>query len=159
MTRRLPKVLAALAVFGAPLLASTSTAQAVEPQQHCVYNLDQRSMSCARTLSDPSLRASVAATDVLIARAYDGTGYTGSTIDYRTASGCTTATTNVDWQLQELGAWNDKISSIRTYNQCDVKLYQFTNFGGEATGWIDTNSDLRYYGAGWSNRASSIKFS
>ncbi len=55
--------------------------------------------------------------------------------------------------------WNNRISSVRTYNHCDVKLYDGTNFSGASSTWIDASSNLAGVGTGWSNRASSIKFS
>lgn len=108
---------------------------------------------------EPAVAAPTATSRVLVARAYDGVGYTGAVWDIYAAHGCTASTSDSEWFLQELGSWNDRISSIKTYNHCDVKLYQFTSWKGEASGWINNNSDLRSYGGGWSNRASSLKFS
>ncbi len=97
-----------------------------------------------------------------IARFYDGTGYTGATFTVAHQNGpCTTTYADTDYWYVELGSfgWNNRISSVRTYNRCDIKLYDGTNFSGAVSVWIDASSNLSGIGTGWNNRASSVKFS
>jgi hypothetical protein len=79
---------------------------------------------------------------------------------------CTTPTTDIEYTIADLRTkrirdttWDDRISSVRTYNQCDVKFFDGTHGQGAATGFIDSHSDLRFYGAGWNDRASSLRLS
>lgn len=57
------------------------------------------------------------------------------------------------------GNWNNRISSVRTYNSCDVKLYGLSSFDGASSTWIHYSANLGNIGTGWSNRASSLRLS
>ena len=152
--------IAALA-FMAPLIPTAAVA--ADGSRHCVTNVDSGRTTCgsqdrfARTAS--SVTASAAA-EYVIARFYDGTGYSGATYTWVQSRPCT-ATYDAEWQWQDLRTvgWDNKVSSVRTYNSCDVKLYADVNFGGASSTWIDAASNLGTIGTGWSNRASSVKFS
>ncbi|WP_410590445.1 hypothetical protein [Amycolatopsis sp. lyj-23] len=68
--------------------------------------------------------------------------------------GCTSGTTDNEGGAN-LGAASDQISSVRTYNHCDIKLFDGTNATGTATGWLDESANL----GSMSDRASSFKIS
>jgi hypothetical protein len=149
------------AALGAGLLLPT-TAQAATAETHCVQDVETGAQSCStdeaaalRTVAPDARRATY-----VIARFYDGKSYTGSTLTFVKSRGCTSSYDS-EWQWQDLrvDGWNDRASSVKTYNHCDVKLYQNINFGGSSSTWIDASSNLSAIGAGWNNRASSVKFS
>ena len=52
---------------------------------------------------------------------------------------------------------------MRTYNNCDIKLYDNLNlegpFEGPSSTWIDQADHLSQVGDGWNDRASSLKIS
>jgi len=54
-----------------------------------------------------------------------------------------------------LGAAVNVISSVRTYNSCDVRLFDGSNATGTATAWLDAAGSL----GAMDNRASSFKIS
>ncbi|KXK60627.1 hypothetical protein AWW66_17870 [Micromonospora rosaria] len=142
--------------------ALAGPAAAAEPRDNCAVNLDTGAFTCAAT-EQQALRAVGAQADLVIARTYDGADYTGTVLAWTQARACTPAY-DAEWQWADLrstaaGNLNNKISSVRTYNQCDVRLFDGLNFTGAASTWIDASANLAAIGDGWSNRASSIKFS
>jgi hypothetical protein len=54
-----------------------------------------------------------------------------------------------------LGAAANLISAVRTYNSCDVKLFDGNGATGTATGWLDSSDNL----GAMNNRANSFKIS
>jgi len=50
------------------------------------------------------------------------------------------------------------ITSLHSYNNCAVKLYDGINLRGHATSWILNNRNLVDYGDGWNDRAMSLRF-
>ncbi|MEO3748446.1 peptidase inhibitor family I36 protein [Plantactinospora sp. B5E13] len=150
-------LLGALGLVGA--LGSPASAA---PARDCVVDLDSRTVTCAAT-EEQALRAAGVAASVVIARTYDGTNYSGAVHTWVQARACTPSYDN-EWQWGDLrstsgGNWNNRISSVRTYQRCDVRFYDGINFTGAASTWIDASANLAAVGAGWSNRAGSIKFS
>ncbi len=51
------------------------------------------------------------------------------------------------------------MSSVETFHRCDVKFFDGFEFSGATSTWIDRSENLATIGTGWSNRASSVKFS
>ncbi|GAB3142371.1 hypothetical protein GCM10027290_16720 [Micromonospora sonneratiae] len=156
--------LAALScLVGATALAAapaTATAGADPSAQHCVVNLDSQKVACAADPQQARQLSDVGPTALTIAIFYAGTGYTGATHTWVQSRRCTPGY-DAEWQwdnLAEIG-WNNRLSSVRTYNRCDVKLYDGFNFKGASSVWIDGSSNLGKIGSGWNNRASSVKFS
>ncbi len=152
------------ALLGFAMVGAATPAVASEGRQtstqHCIRNLDTGRTTCAsspqqaRQLSDATLAS------LTIAIFYDGTSYTGATFTWVQSRQCT-ASYDSEWQWGDLGSlgWNNRVSSVHTYNQCDVKFYDGTNFTGASSVWIDQSANLAAVGTGWSNRASSVKFS
>lgn len=94
---------------------------------------------------------------LVVARLYDGASFSGRQVviynpKYRV--GCTAKTTDNEGG-SVLGAMSNKVSSVRTYNHCDVKLFDGASKNGASTGWIDVNSRL----GSLNNRASSFAIS
>ncbi|SCL39520.1 hypothetical protein GA0074692_5390 [Micromonospora pallida] len=144
-----------LGALGAPAAAAPAA-------RNCAINLDTGAWSCAGS-EEQALRDVGAQASIVIARTYDGTNYTGTVLAWAQSRQCTSSYDS-EWQWADLrstaaGNMNNRISSVRTYNQCDVKLYDGLNFSGAASTWIDASANLANIGTGWSNRASSIKFS
>ncbi|HEY0640775.1 MAG TPA: hypothetical protein VGD67_24350 [Pseudonocardiaceae bacterium] len=127
--------------------------------QHCVANLDSGVVGCADRPGD-AVRLAGSVDALTIARFYDGTGYSGATFTWTQSRQCTPSY-DAEWQWDNLAdiGWNNRVSSVHTYNQCDVRLFDGTNFSGAASTWIDASSNLGAIGDGWNNRASSVKFS
>jgi hypothetical protein len=118
------------------------------------------------TAATASIRDDIGSGDYLIAIFYDRVGYDagGDILLVWAPRPCTTTTSDLDYYLRDLpingSGWNDKISSFKTFNHCDVALYEHIDFRGArfpTTGWGDYSANLGWYG--WDNRASSIKFS
>ncbi|MER7418391.1 hypothetical protein ABT346_16680 [Micromonospora peucetia] len=141
----------------APAAASPSGKPAV---QHCIGNLDTGRVTCASDPQEARQRSDVGTMALTIAIFYDGTGYSGATFTWTQSGQCSPGYDN-EWQwddLSEIG-WNNRVSSVHTYNRCDVKFFGGTNFTGASSVWIDQSSNLGAIGDGWNNRAGSVKFS
>lgn len=54
-------------------------------------------------------------------------------------------------------AHRNAINSVKTYNGCDVKLFNGTNFSGSSTPFIDQAANLNVYG--FNNSADSVRIS
>jgi|tagenome__1003787_1003787.scaffolds.fasta_scaffold20521043_1 hypothetical protein len=170
MTKRVTAVTtAALGIAGAialtagPAAAAGTTSRAVvQTAQHCVANLDTAAVACGTSDAD-ALRAVAPAATVKIAVFYDGANYTGNTLTWVQDKACSAGYDN-EYQFADLrttngGNWSNRVTSVHTYNKCDVKLYDAVDFGGSSSTWIDQAANLATIGNGWSNRASSVKFS
>ncbi|MGW0432702.1 hypothetical protein ACWDV4_09170 [Micromonospora sp. NPDC003197] len=151
---------AAAEVTVSPAAAEVTTSPASASAQHCVVNLDSRQVTCAHDQQSARQLSDIAPTALTIAIFYNGTGYTGATHTWVQSRQCT-AGYDAEWQWDNLGdiGWNNRVSSVRTYNRCDVKFYDGVDFKGASSVWIDGSSNLGTIGSGWNNRASSVKFS
>jgi hypothetical protein len=152
-----------LALMAGPAAAAGPAARtAVQAAEHCVVNLDTRAVACGSSDAD-ALRSVAPAATVKIAVFYDGANYTGNTLTWVQDKACSAGYDN-EYQFADLrttngGNWSNRLTSVHTYNKCDVKLYDAVNFGGASSTWIDQAANLATIGNGWSNRASSVKFS
>jgi hypothetical protein len=54
-----------------------------------------------------------------------------------------------------LGTDSNAVSSVKTFNRCDIKLFDGNNKSGPATGWIDQSSNL----GSFNDRANSFAIS
>ncbi|WP_447008281.1 hypothetical protein ACRAKI_18110 [Saccharothrix isguenensis] len=68
--------------------------------------------------------------------------------------GCSTSTTDNEGGAN-LGTSANQVSSVRTYNSCDVRLYDGNNLSGTASAWLDSAGGL----GAMDNRANSFKIS
>ncbi|MFK3980776.1 peptidase inhibitor family I36 protein [Micromonospora sp. NPDC050397] len=138
-------------------------AGAAGQDRDCVVDLDSGAVTCAATEARARRTGDVSPAAITIARVYDGANYTGASLTFVQSRACTPSY-DAEWQWANLGVtsggnWSNRITSVRTYNRCDVKFYDGTNFGGAVSVWIDASANLAAVGSGWSNRASSVKFS
>lgn len=145
-----------LAVAGAP-------AGAAGQARDCVVDLDNGTVTCAATEAQARRTGGISPAAITIARVYDGANHTGASHTFVQSRQCTPSYDS-EWQWANLGStsggnWSNRITSVRTYNRCDVKFYDGVNFGGAVSTWIDASANLAAVGTGWSNRASSVKFS
>ncbi|MER5705132.1 peptidase inhibitor family I36 protein [Micromonospora sp. NPDC002296] len=144
------------------LLGTFAAPAAAAPQRNCAVNLDTGAVTCASS-EDRALRAVGAQASLVIARTYTGANYTGTVLAWVQNQECTPAY-DAELQWDDLrstaaGDLNNRISSVHTYHQCDVKLFDGINFTGASSTWIDQAPVLGNIGDGWGNRAGSIKFS
>ncbi|WP_229397578.1 hypothetical protein [Micromonospora okii] len=146
------------------LLGAFAAPAAAAPLRNCAINLDTGAATCASS-EDRAVRAVGAQASLVITRVYAqanyGTG--GKVLAFTQARECTPGY-DAEWQWDDLsvtsaGDMNNAISSVHTYHQCDVKLFDGKNFTGASSTWIDEAPVLGNIGDGWGNRASSIKFS
>ena len=101
----------------------------------------------------------------MLVRFYDYTNYdaSGSTLTWVEESGytCSAAYSPIEFTSYWLGAsgWNNRVSSVHTYNSCDVRLWDEEGASGAVSTWIDNSANLASVGTGWSNRAGSYQIS
>ncbi|MEL7975625.1 hypothetical protein AAG589_07150 [Isoptericola sp. F-RaC21] len=94
---------------------------------------------------------------LVVARLYDGASYSGRQVvifNPKYKVGCTAKTTDNEGG-SVLGAMSNKVTSVRTYNHCDVKLFDGASKNGAHTGWVDRTGKL----GSLNNRASSFAIS
>ncbi|MGI5211439.1 hypothetical protein [Plantactinospora sp. CA-290183] len=139
-----------------------SPATAAQGSRNCAVNLDTGAVTCAES-EERALRAVGARASLVIARTYDGINYTGTVLAWVQSRACTPSYDSEfqwgDLRKTAAGNLNNRISSVRTYHRCDVKLFDGFTFTGAQSTWIDASANLAAVRTGWSNRASSIKFS
>jgi hypothetical protein len=76
---------------------------------------------------------------------------------YTAARGCVNNGA-ADWVLSWIGDdWNDRISSFRGYNTCEVDHFQHADFGTPHTGWVTQTPSMMDH-TGLNNLTSSIKW-
>ncbi|MFE6969262.1 hypothetical protein [Isoptericola sp. NPDC057653] len=94
---------------------------------------------------------------LVVARLYDGANYSGRQVvifNPKYKVGCTAKTTDNEGG-SVLGAMSNKVTSVRTYNHCDIKLFDGASKNGTHTGWVDRTGRL----GALDNRASSFAIS
>ncbi|MFJ8964670.1 hypothetical protein ACIRG5_35290 [Lentzea sp. NPDC102401] len=95
---------------------------------------------------------------LVVARLYHDPNFGGSEVVVFNPAyqvGCSSSTTDNEGGAPLGGAGNNLISSVRTYNSCDVKLFDGTGGTGTASAWLDNAGTL----GAWDNRAGSFKIS
>jgi hypothetical protein len=86
----------------------------------------------------------------------DGSGHK---ITVRGTGNCTASRTNRDFtQTVMPSSWNDAVSMVKDYAQCDVMLFKNDNaLSSDAhTGWINGGSAGKSVGPNWNDQASSF---
>ncbi len=159
MKHKVRSLAAAAGLLGGVLMAAPpALASSSATGKYCVANVETHRVTCANTQAE---ELSIMAGTVTLAILYDGKGYTGAALRYVGPHGCSTTWADTDYQDPSFDNpfWNNRFSSVRTYNHCDVRLFGRKNFRGAHSTWIDQSSNLAAIGTGWSNRTSSIKFS
>jgi hypothetical protein len=148
-------LLAAVAVTGAAALAGAAAPPQVPvPHTHCVITLhgaDAPTARCGAAAETGEARAGT-----LLMSWYRDADYDGDTVDLRSTEGpCDAAGYGVSDIGEYLGwAWNDSVSSFRTFGNCTVvQSFANNNYGGDFHTFI---GDTPYVGDDWNDRISSI---
>ncbi|WP_205326660.1 hypothetical protein [Glycomyces sp. YM15] len=154
----------ALAFATGALVLAPATAQADTTGDHCVYDIVSEELTCA-----DSPEAALAANshgiqaDSVLVRLYNDTNYgTAGGTHTLSAPGsytCSAAYSPIEFTVTRMGSFVNKASSARTYNSCDVKLFDSADATGTSSTWIDNLANLNTAAGGWSNRASSYQVS
>jgi hypothetical protein len=116
-------------------------------------NVETLTQAQAATLGFPIVAAS--SSPYVLAIVYDNANYGGSSLTF-TASGPCDTNADVDWQNANIGStWNDRISSFKSYSDCQTKIFENANFGGASYGSV---SNTTYVGDAMNDRTTSIKW-
>jgi hypothetical protein len=130
--------------------------------EHCAVNAETGEGACAADRVQAQRLVAPLASYQLVTL-YDLTGFHGSSMTWYGSAPCTSSydPEYADQNLKGVNGYNlnNWASSARTYNRCDVKLYDDWLFYGAEPTWIDEASNLGSVGSGWSNRADSIRIS
>jgi hypothetical protein len=91
---------------------------------------------------------------------YDSNNYAGACITFWKYGSCSASTTDIEGLFNLSGwGWDNRANSVRTYNKCDLKLYDSRDCPGSGSTWIDQSADLRLGSINWQNRASCVEIS
>ena len=146
----------------APLASASMTDASTASAEQCVLVADTGQVSCGDSETEARGRVS-AAGYVRGAKFWNYKNYNpdGGTLTILVPRACSPGYDNEGpyFKFPDLGPWNNKASSVKTFNRCDVKLFDRENFGDPKSTWIDARADLSNVGGGWNNRASSVKLS
>lgn len=97
---------------------------------------------------------------LVVARLYETTRFRNSVIvvfNPHYSVGCTSGTGDNEGRFNINTALRNKINSVKTYNRCDVKLYNGLNGTGSSTPFIDEAANLNVYG--FNQSAESVQIS
>jgi hypothetical protein len=165
LRRRVKTGMALSFAFAAGALAlAPSAAQAETTGDHCVYDVVSDELTCADSPEAALAANSVGLqADTVLLRMYGDTNYGTSsgthTLTVPGAYTCSSAYSPVEFTNTHMGTFTNKASSVRTYNSCDVKLFDNDSATGTSSTWIDALANLDTASGGWSNRASSYQVS
>jgi hypothetical protein len=145
----------------ATLLASTAVvtagpaAQAASAPMSCVANLSTGAYTCA---DDIAARAAVGTT--ALAQLWTDPNYTGATLLIVNDGPCDTDRTTMEHLDPSFDdpKWNNAFESVKTYGNCRIKLFRWTNYNGGSTSWINEWADFNT-GDNWADNVSSLKVS
>jgi hypothetical protein len=169
MIRRTLAAMIASTFTLAAVIVSAPTASAAA--NYCTYNVSTESGKCFHS-EQQLLDYNSAIDQIAYITVFNWINYNAGA-GYKTIGGasvCTATYDNEGKQLPNLallryvmpdgstGATLDNsISSVETYNQCDVKFFDGTNYTGASSSWIDHSLHTGDYG--FYDRASSLKIS
>ncbi|MGW2207550.1 hypothetical protein [Streptomyces sp. NPDC001774] len=103
---------------------------------------------------------------VLIGVFFEDVSYSGDSISFYGGNGpCDDSDSVAEYSWSDVGdSWNDRISAFRGFNNCWVRGYEHTNFGGSALSRHHYDSNLINDRPGpgadgsWNDVISSVKF-
>lgn len=124
---------------------ASSSAAALADSQTCT--LSYRGFSCNASV-EARLRAGLTKHATL----YRGKGYTGKRLTRYGVGTCSPTYGDNEGRLV-LNSWSDTVSSVKTFNKCDVKLRKKVNGKWQSTTWIDHSYDLRLHKK-WANHST-----
>jgi hypothetical protein len=153
-------VIAALLAFAVTsgLLALAPSAAQAQNQKVCLFYTGSGTNVCGSSMAEVRDEISLPFEAVVVAKIYDWYNYNsdGPVLHVYAPRGCTAPYTPIDAKLPlaSLG-WNNRATSVETFNSCDIKLYDQVDYEGAASTWIDSYRHLKNLGGGWDNRAGS----
>lgn len=158
--------IAALVAVVPATSAGAAPADEGDVDQVCIVVVETEETSCGESRAEAEAALGTRAAWTNIASFYDGRGFSGTEVLLRWESGSCSASYDREFEIDNLRDHpsleiniNNWISSVRTYNGCDVKLHDYFDFQGPESTWIDESSNLSNVGSGWLNRASSLEIS
>lgn len=83
---------------------------------------------------------SATAASYILAVVYDGLSYSGASNTYFTSNSAICS--GLSYGYPSLGAWNDRIQSVDSYNGCLTTLYWDANYGGAAYGPVGSSTNI-----------------
>lgn len=158
---------AAIAFMAPGAAAGASGSDVSEAPQHCVHNLATNETTCDTSLSQARERAADGRRIYELVRLYNYSNFDidGGTFSISDTSRCTSGYDNEPRKnvpnLREAGvrSHNNWANSVRTYNRCDVRLFDDFQYEGASSTWIHEASNLDEIRGRWNNRASSLRIS
>ena len=131
------------------LLATASPAHAAG-NEACVLNLDTGAFSCGPPSPSPM------AASYVLATLYTNANYGGSSLALQASTPCdTNADVDHAWATLPAG-FADEVSSVKGANNCQIKLFEHTTYGGTSLGPLTSTT---YVGDTINDKASSIQLS
>lgn len=113
----------------------------------------------------PDARATVIVTEnycqsyemITLVRVWDRKHFEGTPKNFCGYEKCSESYGDIDLAWYRLSEWSNRISSVKTYNRCDIRLWDGPYLNDGHSTWIDQKGDLAKVGSGWNNRASSFQ--
>lgn len=95
---------------------------------------------------------------------YEHANFGGHAISYYGSGYCSPTTADYDYSKSSMpgwsyNSWNNQVSSLRDYKNCDVKLYDGEGFTDAATGWINAGETGANLSSVWNDKAGSFRVS
>lgn len=148
-------------------ISAAPAAQAANPSPlYCAVNVaTPTAMICGDSptaLLTATSASSAIASSVLIARLYDNANYDGSAgyLEVYAAADCTASKSNIDSSLADLGAYDNRISSFKSFGNCATRLWTATSFTGSAYPSSTTlTANSTNVGTSTNDKARSAQFS
>ncbi|MEV7554923.1 peptidase inhibitor family I36 protein [Amycolatopsis sp. NPDC089917] len=137
-------------------LAGGVPANAEQREEHCVADTATGAFKCFDSVGESLAAASageVGASATVISVLYEYANFGGASVAV-TGSPCVEGT---DQTIGFLGAWNDKISSFQTFQNCYITMYADAEYQGESQEWYANDSGN--YGSNMNDRGSSVRYS
>jgi hypothetical protein len=156
-------VVPAAAVAGMVVAAAPAVAAPAPALNHCVGNIVTYVQKCYATEAEAlRLGTGERAPAVNLVTLYDGFNRGPASFTITGPRACTATSGDRDYSHPDMrrfgGNWNDRPSSVDTYNQCDIWFSSEIEYIGECGNrWIDEQMDLRRDSC--NNRASSYDLS
>ena len=158
------RVVLVAVTFSLPVLLSlagqSASAATPEDNESCTVNLDTGAVACsADGVGDRS--AESAADGIKLVTIHENINYEGKKLTFTGTNGeCSATRDGSDYGVSDLRDykrglfrnWNDAISSVVTYNHCDVRFFDDINYNGDYSKWIDASTNV----GSWNDRASSF---
>lgn len=130
-----------------------------KPGKHCAAYADGDTSRWGCADSVTAAHNKVGGATVALVRFYDNANYGGDTLTYYGPRSCTSDRTDETIRSRHLFRFNydNRASSVTTYNNCRVRLYANDNYGIPRSGLISQSADLRNVDDDWNDRMSSLQ--